>query len=222
MRRHTKLFTILCGTLLLINLSQAEPPNLGVLKQELRQYHDEGLYEHDLTTVIGEAKRYLLEAVAKNEERSVKRNLAIVLDIDETSISNYDKFAKRDFIATPAQLRQDMLDADSPAIKATLSLYQEALKHGVHVFFVTGRPQQYLEATKANLQRDGYHEWTGLYLRPDTDHQTSIVAFKSKTRALIAKQGYTIVESIGDQYSDLLGGQARRVFKLPNPYYFLP
>jgi hypothetical protein len=30
------------------------------------------------------------------------------------------------------------------------------------------------------------------------------------------------VVNIGDQFSDLAGGFAERVFKLPNPYYFIP
>jgi hypothetical protein len=35
-------------------------------------------------------------------------------------------------------------------------------------------------------------------------------------------QGYRIVASVGDQYSDLAGGHEAAAFKLPNPFYFLP
>ena len=38
----------------------------------------------------------------------------------------------------------------------------------------------------------------------------------------VAEQGYTIILSMGDQNSDLLGGYAEKTFKLPNPVYFLP
>jgi len=48
-----------------------------------------------------------------------------------------------------------------------------------------------------------------------------LVTFKSEARAAITKQGYTIIASIGDQYSDLKGGYAEKTFKLPNPYYYL-
>jgi hypothetical protein len=31
-----------------------------------------------------------------------------------------------------------------------------------------------------------------------------------------------VLETIGDQWSDLEGGHAERAYKLPNPMYFLP
>ena len=33
---------------------------------------------------------------------------------------------------------------------------------------------------------------------------------------------HTIIANVGDQWSDLDGGFAERVFKLPNPVYFIP
>lgn len=50
----------------------------------------------------------------------------------------------------------------------------------------------------------------------------SVIPYKSSTRKMIQEKGYTIVVNIGDQFSDLAGGYAERVFKLPNPYYFIP
>ena len=46
--------------------------------------------------------------------------------------------------------------------------------------------------------------------------------YKSLERAKIAAQGYTIIANMGDQKSDLDGGHSERVFRLPNPFYFLP
>jgi hypothetical protein len=48
------------------------------------------------------------------------------------------------------------------------------------------------------------------------------VHFKAPERRKLADQGYTILFSIGDQESDLIGGYAERTFKLPNPVYYLP
>jgi predicted secreted acid phosphatase len=48
------------------------------------------------------------------------------------------------------------------------------------------------------------------------------IAYKSGTRAYIESQGYDIVASFGDQFSDLKGGYADRTFKMPNPNYYLP
>ncbi len=46
--------------------------------------------------------------------------------------------------------------------------------------------------------------------------------FKSSARKALQRGGRGVVLSIGDQQSDLAGGAATRVFKLPNPMYTLP
>jgi predicted secreted acid phosphatase len=48
------------------------------------------------------------------------------------------------------------------------------------------------------------------------------IQYKSGTRAYIESKGYDIVADIGDQFSDLEGGFADKVFKMPNPNYYLP
>jgi hypothetical protein len=48
------------------------------------------------------------------------------------------------------------------------------------------------------------------------------IKYKSGTRAYIESLGYDIVADFGDQYSDLIGGYADKVFKMPNPNYYLP
>ena len=61
-----------------------EPANLTLLKREVGQYVDSKRYEADLAKVYGEARAYLAERVAK----AAGAKLAIVLDIDETALSN--------------------------------------------------------------------------------------------------------------------------------------
>ncbi|PIU45680.1 MAG: hypothetical protein COS95_02525 [Ignavibacteriales bacterium CG07_land_8_20_14_0_80_59_12] len=48
------------------------------------------------------------------------------------------------------------------------------------------------------------------------------IEFKSGARKEIQEKGFTILATISDQYSDLLGGYAQRTFKLPDPMYSLP
>ena len=43
--------------------------------------------------------------------------------------------------------------------------------------------------------------------------------YKSGARATLERHGYTILENVGDQQSDLAGGRARHRYKLPNPVY---
>ncbi|KTD66133.1 HAD family acid phosphatase [Legionella spiritensis] len=200
----------------------AEPANLSLAKKNVQIYHDSGVYSQELTAAINQAHRYILQQVEANKQKHNRQKLAVVLDIDETSITNYNKMVKRDFVGNRQQIHEEIMAADSPAIRPMLELYQDAVKHGVKVFFVTGRDVSELEATKTNLIRAGYKDWSGLYLRPMDYHDASIIPFKTRTRALISKKGYTIIASIGDQYSDLIGGFAKKAFKLPNPFYFLP
>lgn len=215
------LIALSCATLL-SSASYAEPFNLSILKKEIEIYHDSGRYAKELACVISQAENFILQQAAFNERQGNKKKLAVVLDIDETSLSNYNRMVKHNFSADLSQIHRDILAADAPAILPTLSLFRKLQKRGITVFFVTGRPKSELKATKTNLLRAGYNHWAGIYLRPDTYKQGSIIPFKSQARETISKQGYTIVASIGDQYSDLKGGYAQKGFKLPNPFYHLP
>src|SRR5690606_8704170 len=104
--------------------------------------------------------------------------------------------------------------ADATVLKPTLELYELALKNGLSIFFVSGRSQSELEATQKNLLKAGYKNWTQMYLKPESYHLQSIIPFKSHARALIEQQGYIILASIGDQYSDFQGGFTKKGFKL--------
>lgn len=89
------------------------------------------------------------------------------------------------------------------------------------MFFITGRREATRQVTTENLTREGYSGWAELVLKPAASTQTT-VAHKSGARAAIEQQGYRIIASVGDQYSDLAGGHEDIAFKLPNPFYFLP
>jgi hypothetical protein len=49
-----------------------------------------------------------------------------------------------------------------------------------------------------------------------------VIPFKSGARASIARQGYDVIADVGDQWSDICGGYADHIYKLPNPTYYLP
>lgn len=213
---------VIISWIICLSPALAEPANLSLLKKDIQAYHDSGLYEKELAQVIAQAHKYITKEALTNNRQDSPKKLAIILDIDETSLSNYNKMIKRDFIANRALIHQEVLAANSPAIKPVLSLYQDALKLGIKIFFVTGRPLSELKATRTNLLRAGFSHWAGLYLRPDNYHQSSIIPFKIKARQSIIHQGYTVIASIGDQDSDLKGGFMQKGFKLPNPFYFLP
>ena len=218
----TRILIALSVALVLSAPSFSEEPNLGLLKKEVIRYHDSGLYQKELVQTIAVARQYIKTQAQANQKKTIKSKLALVLDIDETSLSNYQKMFKRDFVGSRKQIHEEIQAANSPAIKPMLSLYHDALNQGIKVFFVTGRTESERKATQINLVKAGYKEWSGLYLRPKNYSNQSIIPYKAKTRANIVKQGYTIIASIGDQYSDIIGGYVRKGFKLPNPFYYLP
>jgi predicted secreted acid phosphatase len=119
--------------------------------------------------------------------------MAVVLDIDETSLSNYSA------------------NEAGKAIAPTLQVFNDARARGIAVFFVTGRPETRRQVTVENLEREGFRNWQGLTLKPVGSTLTT-VAYKSAARAAVEQLGFRIIANIGDQYSDLAGGHADRAF----------
>lgn len=195
-------------------IASTQLPNLGQIKAEIKDYYTNGSYAAESQAVDAEAQRYLDERV-----HAVK-NPAIVLDIDDTSLLTYDYEVKHDFGFDAVSWDAAATDG-FPPVDATLALAKHAAAEHVAVIFVTGRRTPERDFTRKNLLDAGYPV-DGLYLRPIDDHAPSVVPYKSSARASIEADGFTILETIGDQWSDLLGGHAERAFKLPNPMYYLP
>jgi len=205
--------------------AEAAIPDLPAAVRQVEEYIDSGRYDADVACVVAEARAYLEEragAVAKP---------AIVLDIDETALSNWPAYRLNgwgrilaggcDLEHGPCGVRAWQALARSEALAPTQALVERAHALGVAVFFLSGRPANLREATERNLRDRGY-AWDGLVIQPEGAHFDSAVDFKAPVRRKIAEQGYTILFSLGDQQSDLAGGFAERTFKLPNPVYFLP
>jgi predicted secreted acid phosphatase len=214
--------TLVFGAILALpfNAFCQELPNLTMVKQQLVQYHDSGQYMNDLITADNDALQYLEKRVKANNNH--KQKLALVLDIDETSLSNYANMREYDFGGTKGEIFANMEKGEDQAIASTLQLYQYAKAHEVAVFFITGRPDNLRSVTSNNLKKAGYDHWDGLYLRPDRYTEASITPFKTEMRKKITQQGYDIALNVGDQNSDLKGGYADKTVQLPNPYYYLP
>ena len=208
------------------DLATEPTPNLGLLKQDLLHYHASGDYARDLAAVAGAAARHL-EEVDPGGARP-----AIVLDIDETALSNWPYLVANDvgrIMHGPCDLPQGPCGwvpwaemAEAAPIDPTLAVARLAEARGMALFLITGRPESQRSATERNLRAAGYPEWAGLYMEPDGATFASAADFKAPKRREIVAQGYRIVLNMGDQLSDLEGGYAERTFKLPNPYYWIP
>jgi predicted secreted acid phosphatase len=208
----------------------AQPPNLGDLKTQLGAYHDYGDYDREIAAVIADAEAHVL-ARAKAVTKP-----ALVLDIDETSLSNWAEMKADDYgyiangdcviangvPASPCGALQWDASGAATAIGPTLALFNLAKANGVAVFFITGRYETERGVTEQNLRKVGYDGWAGLAMRPTGSPSTPAAAFKAPERAKIQAQGFTIIANVGDQPSDLAGGYAERGFLLPNPFYRIP
>ena len=199
----------------------AEPVNLTKLKYQLIQYHDSGEYSRAISTAITEAMYYLKFRINQNAHLKRPHQLAMVLAVDETMLSNYPDMVHLSFGGTLEETNALEDEGHDPAILHTLTLYNYAKKHGIAVFLVTHRQQYERAAMINNLMTVGYHDWNGLYMQPDNYHDKSIASFKIKDRKKIIAMGYDIILNIGAQKSDIEGGYADMVFKLPNPFYLI-
>ena len=205
--------------------SSAHVANLFDAQRQVEQYIASGRYEADFARVVAQAQAY----VERRAATAVRP--AIVLDIDETSLSNWPAYKANGWGRVvagecnldqgPCGLRAWQATAQSKALPPTLALVTRAKSLGVAVFFISGRPQSLRDATMRNLREQGY-TWDDVIVLPEGASFTSAVNFKAPERKKIAERGFTILLSMGDQQSDLDGGYAERTFKLPNPVYFLP
>jgi acid phosphatase len=204
----------------------SQPANLGVLKLQLLDYKCFGAYDRDVANVLAEAKTYL-EYRANGFGK-----LALVLDIDETSLSNLPNLLANDFgffrggtctlvPGEPCGFDRWIADHTADPIFAILDLFNKAKAKGVAVFFISTRREDQRAATVNNLKAAGYEGWADLLLK-QPDDKSSSQEFKTARRKEIENLGFTIIANIGDQHSDLRGGYAERVFKVPNPFYLIP
>jgi acid phosphatase len=198
-------------------------PNFDQLVTQLKQYHECtckcGCYAHDLDQQADRAVSFLRRRAAK---RGANEKLAVVLDIDETSLSNYAEMLKQNYLYDGKAFDAWVNTAQAPAIPGTLRIDKEAKQLGVEVFFITGRGEAERVATEQNLRAQGY-EWKSLTMRAPSEASETAEVFKSAARARIVADGYKIVLNVGDQWSDLKGKpEAEFSVKYPNPYYFIP
>src|SRR5262249_529854 len=146
---------------------------------------------------------------------------AVVLDIDETSLSNWRSIDADDFgfinggacplrPSYPCGFAAWIDRARAKPIDPTLKFFDPVRAQPIGVFLVPGGHAPQPRGTSRNLRRAGFDDWTALRTRPDNDKAKSIVPFKSGERAKIesGKKPYTILATIGDQQSDLDGGHA--------------
>jgi acid phosphatase len=192
-------------------------PDLFTVEKQITAYYQSGRYAAD-TRVVDQH----LQSYVDGRLKSGVRKPAVVFDIDDTALTTFPYELAHQYAYDAASWNDWERNDRFPAIPATLALAKHLTNEHVAVFFVTGRRRPQFALTQHELALAGYPQPAGLFLRPSDDHAKSVVPYKSGTRKRIEAMGYDVLASLGDQWSDLRGGYAERLFKLPNPMYYLP
>ncbi|AHH93571.1 HAD family acid phosphatase [Kutzneria albida] len=145
-------------------------------------------WQADVKKVIDPAIPWLQSRVAQGGSK-----LAIVLDIDNTSLETHYHFGA--------------------ANKPVLAVTQWAHSHGVSVLFATARPDILPSITRWQLTNAGYTV-DGLCLGKLGD--SGPAATKQRCRKEYTDSGYTITENIGNRPTDMAGGNYEKGFQLPD------
>ncbi|KAJ8464776.1 hypothetical protein OPV22_027328 [Ensete ventricosum] len=189
-------------------------------REFVHEYMSGARYASDTDIVVDESL-----AFARSVQIADDGNDAWIFDVDETLLSNVPYYAINGFgtkVFNETSFNEWVDVGRAPALAASLRLYQELLVSGFQMILLTGRNEAQRKVTEENLLHAGYHSWRSLIFREDSDMGKPGVVFKSERRAELEAQGFRIVASSGDQWSDLLGfPMARRSFKLPNPMYYI-
>jgi acid phosphatase len=192
------------------------------LKVELLQYHDctgaAGCYAKDLDLQADRAIAFLR---TRASHRSADEKLALILDIDETTLSNWAQMSAANFEYNSKDFNAWVESAQAPAIPATLRIFKTAEELGVSVIFITGRSETQRASTETNLRLRGFDKWEQLILRTADQQNLTAEQYKSEARGDVSKK-FRIALNIGDQWSDLRGANpAEYSVKYPDPFYFI-
>jgi hypothetical protein len=216
-----------------VTVDTTPPINIGILANALIYYRCTD-YDADVTAALGAARAW----VGKRAPEVAKP--AIVLDIDETSLSNWEEIFRNDFGYIPygaCDLNAQSacgehaweLSARAVAIEPTLQLRPDLegqeRRAGRYLFHYRTLRGSERAATEWNLHKVGYDKWRQLFMRDASKNFKNVSVYKTWARTQI-EADHIIIANVGDQYSDLVGDQsgdhAERCFKVPNPFYFIP
>ncbi|AED93358.1 vegetative storage protein Vsp2 [Arabidopsis thaliana] len=177
-------------------------------------------YQYDSKTVCKEAYFYAKGLALKNDTVNVW-----IFDLDDTLLSSIPYYAKYGYGTEKTDPGAYWLwlgtGASTPGLPEALHLYQNIIELGIEPIILSDRWKLWKNVTLDNLEAAGVTYWKHLILKPNGSNLRQVV-YKSKVRKSLVKKGYNIVGNIGDQWADLVEDTPGRVFKLPNPLYYVP
>jgi acid phosphatase len=186
--------------------------NLRTAKDTVKDYYESGGYDKELDEVITNAK----QSFSKVE---IKNNSVVIFDVDETALNNYGLAKQMDFGYVYDLNKKWNQELKAPAIPQVKDLYEYLLKKGIKIIFLTGRNYTEYEVTYKNLIQAGYTKFDTLITQREEELNLKSQEFKSKKRTELTQQGYEIIGTVGDQWTDLNGPYSGIQIKIPNYLY---
>ena len=209
---HTLTFTL--SLTLLISCATEKPVNLSIAREEVKQYYESGKFEEELNKVITEAKQ-------KFDKAEFTDSSVVIFDIDETALDNFELAEKMGFGYNYEMNKKWNAEMKAPAIKQVKELYDFLLSKGSKIIFLTGRNFYEYEVTYENLKKEGYSDFDTLITQIGDETKMKAKDFKSGKRIWLTNQGYEIIGTVGDQWSDLEGEYHGIQVKIPNYLYLI-
>jgi predicted secreted acid phosphatase len=192
--------------------------NIYTAKDEVTKYHKSGGYLNDVKMQVDKALSYIKKKV---ENKKDNEKLAIVFDIDDTMLNQFDYEIANDYSQVMKMKLEYQKKGMIPANKPVLDLYNFAKKNDVAIFIISGRYDDMEDITLINLKKQGYNDYKKVYFNSPNNPNKTAKDYKTAIRKEIQNMGYTIIVNIGDQMSDLDGGFSETTYKLPNHIYFV-
>lgn len=214
LKKLTYVLTLLVMTLFLQNCKNEcshETENLDVSKKNIANYYESGLYETDLDKALEPAYEAL--------KKSYNKNAAIIFDVDETILSNYNYIKSINFGYESDLWNIYLKEGSADPIDKTVEFYKKAVESGLSVIFLTARTSESCEHTYDNLISSGITEFDTLICKGPEFEGLPSQQFKETERRLLTEAGYDIVMCVGDQPTDLAGENTGVKIKLPNKLY---
>jgi predicted secreted acid phosphatase len=191
---------------------QEKPENLTIARKDVKEYYESGRFYTEVEDVVKEAEKEF-------DKIKIKNNSAVVFDVDETALDNYALAKSMGFGYVYKMNKEWNAEMKSPAFKPVKELYDYLLERGVHIIFLTGRNFPEYEVTYQNLKNVGYTVFDTLITQIGDETKMKSRDFKSSKRVFLTNEGYDIIGTVGDQWSDLRGEDHGIQVKIPNYLY---
>lgn len=212
MKRLVSPFIFLVLIFLLSSCCRNELTNLTTAKELVQRYYEGGQFDKELNEIIADAKKQF-------DKVEVKSNSTVIFDVDDTVLLNYEASKKMGFGYVKSIVDEWVSSAKVPAIPQVKNLYNYLVQRGFKIIFLSGRFYNEYDYTFQNLVNQGFTVFDSLIVRNPDEQKLPTAEFKSNIRKVLTEKGFNIIGNVGDQWTDLNGGNSGVQVKIPNYLY---